>query len=122
MKQHIALTFVLASLSASAFAISPCQEKEQDIQREISRAEIHHNQQRIDGLNKALRQVKTSCNDSKVAADRQQRIAKQKTEIAERRRDLRKAEQKGDAEKIIQHRRKLDKAKQELQALESQEY
>ena len=47
MKHRIALILVLSSLSASAFAISPCQEKEQDIQREISYAEKHHNQHRI---------------------------------------------------------------------------
>ena len=38
MKHRIALLLVLTSLSASAPA-SPCQEKEQDIQREISYAE-----------------------------------------------------------------------------------
>ena len=58
MKHRIALILVLSSLSASAFAISPCQEKEQDIQREISYAEKHHNQHRIDGLKKALSEVK----------------------------------------------------------------
>ena len=57
MKHRIALLLVLTSLSASALAASPCQEKEQDIQREISYAEKHHNQSRIDGLNTALRQV-----------------------------------------------------------------
>ncbi|STS85445.1 Periplasmic protein YqjC [Klebsiella pneumoniae] len=50
MKHRIALLLVLTSLSASALAASPCQEKEQDIQREISYAEKHHNQSRIDGL------------------------------------------------------------------------
>ncbi len=39
MKHRIALLLVLTSLSASAIAASPCQEKEQDIQREISYAE-----------------------------------------------------------------------------------
>lgn len=39
MKYRIALLLALTSLSASAFAASPCQEKEQSIQREISYAE-----------------------------------------------------------------------------------
>lgn len=39
MKHRIALLLVLTSLSASALAASPCQEKEQDIQREISYAD-----------------------------------------------------------------------------------
>ncbi|MGE0968943.1 DUF1090 domain-containing protein [Klebsiella sp. WOUb02] len=122
MKHRIALILVLTSLSSSAFAISPCQEKEQDIQREISYAEKHHNQNRIDGLNKALREVKAHCSDSKLKADHQQKIAKQREEISERQRDLREAEQKGNAEKISKRQHKLDEAQQELKALESREY
>ncbi|MCI1032224.1 uncharacterized protein DUF1090 [Raoultella sp. BIGb0149] len=122
MKHRIALILVLTSLSSSAFAISPCQEKEQDIQREISYAEKHHNQNRIDGLNKALREVQAHCSDSKLKADHQQKIAKQREEINERQRDLREAEQKGDAEKISKRQHKLDEAQQELKALESREY
>ncbi|MDU2189277.1 MAG: DUF883 family protein [Klebsiella pneumoniae] len=80
MKHRIALLLVLTSLSASALAASPCQEKEQDIQREISYAEKHHNQSRIDGLNTALRQVRENCSDSKLKADHQQKIAKQREE------------------------------------------
>ncbi|CAM3457494.1 hypothetical protein SB6411_02524 [Klebsiella spallanzanii] len=122
MKHRIALILVLSSLSASAFAVSPCQEKEQDIQREISYAEKHHNQNRIDGLNRALSEVRANCSDSKLKAEHQQKIAKQQAEIAERQNDLREAEQKGDADKISKRQRKLDEAQQELKALQSREY
>ncbi len=81
MKHRIALLLVLTSLSASALAASPCQEKEQDIQREISYAEKHHNQSRIDGLNTALRQVRENCSDSKLKADHKQKIAKQRKRL-----------------------------------------
>lgn len=40
------------SLSTASFANSLCQEKEQDIQREISYAEKHNNQHRVEGLKK----------------------------------------------------------------------
>ncbi|EKZ6372116.1 TPA: DUF1090 domain-containing protein [Klebsiella aerogenes] len=122
MKYRIALLLALTSLSASAFAASPCQEKEQSIQREISYAEKHHNQHRIDGLNRALQEVRANCNDSKVRAEHQQKIAKQKAEVAERQRDLSEAKQKGDADKISKRERKLDEAQQELKALESRDY
>ena len=74
MKHRIALLLVLTSLSASALAASPCQEKEQDIQREISYAEKHHNQSRIDGLNTALRQVRENCSDSNKLNEAQQEL------------------------------------------------
>ena len=122
MKYRIALILVLTSLSSSAFAISPCQEKEQDIQREISYAEKHHNQNRIDGLNKALREGSANCSDGKLKAEHQQKIAKQREEITERQRDLKEAEQKGDADKISKRQRKLDEAQHELKTLESRDY
>ena len=120
MKHRIALLLALSSLSASAIAASPCQEKEQDIQREISYAEKHHNQSRIDGLNTALR--RENCSDSKLKADHQQKIAKQREEIAERQRDLQEARKKGDADKINKRQHKLNEAQQELKTLESRDY
>ncbi|MEN0613363.1 DUF1090 domain-containing protein [Klebsiella indica] len=122
MKHRVALILVLTSLSTSAFAISPCQEKEQDIQREISYAEKHHNQNRIDGLKRALSEVRANCSDSKLKAEHQRKIAKQQAEIAERQNDLREAKQKGDADKINKRQRKLDEAQRELKTLQSREY
>jgi hypothetical protein len=81
MKYRITLALALFSLSTASFAMSLCQEKEQDIQREISYAEKHNNQHRIDGLKKALSEVKDNCTDSKLRADHQEKIAEQKDEI-----------------------------------------
>jgi chromosome segregation ATPase len=103
-------------------ASSPCQEKEQEIQREISYAEKHNNQSRIDGLNKALHEVRTNCSDSKLRAEHQRKIARQKDEVAERRDDLAKAKQKGDADKISKREHKLKEAETELKALEARDY
>lgn len=122
MKYRITLALALFSLSTASFAMSLCQEKEQDIQREISYAEKHNNQHRIDGLKKALREVKDNCTDSKLRADHQEKIAEQKDEIAERRQDLQEAKEKGDAEKIAKRERKLQEAQDELKALEARDY
>ena len=122
MKFRITLALALFSLSTASFAMSLCQEKEQDIQREISYAEKHNNQHRIDGLKKALSEVKDNCTDSKLRADHQEKIAEQKDEIAERRQDLQEAKEKGDAEKIAKRERKLQEAQDELKALEARDY
>lgn len=122
MKYRIFLALGLVTMSAGAFASTPCQEKEQDIQREIHYAEKHHNQSRIDGLNKALREVKDNCSDSKLRADHQKKIAEQKEEISERRHDLDEAKTKGDADKISKREHKLTEAQQQLKALESRDY
>ena len=122
MKYRIVLALTLACLSASAAATSLCQEKEQDIQREIGYAEKHNNQNRINGLKKALSEVKANCTDSKLRADHQEKITEQKDEIREREQDLRDAKQSGDAEKVAKREHKLQEAKKELNALESRAY
>ena len=122
MNYRIALGLALFSLSTASFASSLFQEKEQDIQREISYAEKHNNQSRINGLNKALSEVKANCSDSKLRADHQRKIAEHKEEVAERRRDLAEAKEKGDADKVAKREQKLQEAQNELKALESRDY
>ena len=115
MKYRIALAVSLFALSAGSYATTLCQEKEQNILKEISYAEKHQNQNRIDGLNKALSEVRANCSDSQLRADHQKKIAKQKDEVAE-------AKQKGDADKIAKRERKLAEAQEELKKLEARDY
>ena len=122
MKFRITLALALLSLSTASFATSLCQEKEQDIQREIGYAEKHNNQHRVEGLKKARSEVKANCSDSQLRADHQKKIAEQKDEIAERRQDLQEAKEKGDAEKIAKREKKLQEAQDELKALEARDY
>lgn len=122
MKYRIALAITLFTLSAGSYANSLCQEKEQDIQKEISYAEKHNNQRRIEGLNKALSEVRANCTDSKLRAEHQKKIAEQKEEVAERQRDLAEAKAKGDADKIDKRERKLAEAQDELKKLEARDY
>ncbi|HDR2158891.1 TPA: DUF1090 domain-containing protein [Enterobacter cancerogenus] len=122
MKYRITLALALLSLSSASFATSLCQEKENDIQREISYAEKHNNQHRINGLKKALSEVKANCSDDELRADHKKKIDKQKDEIAERRHDLEEAKEKGDADKIAKREKKLKEAQEELKALESRDY
>lgn len=122
MKYRIVLALTLATLSASAAATSLCQEKEQDIQREIGYAEKHNNQNRINGLKKALSEVQANCTDSKLRANHQEKIDEQKDEVREREQDLDAAKQTGDEEKVAKREHKLQEAQKELSALESRAY
>ncbi|MEY8711713.1 DUF1090 family protein [Mangrovibacter phragmitis] len=56
-------TFTLLFFSPLIQASTACQDKQQDILREISYAKKHHNQRRIDGLNKALAEVRSRCRE-----------------------------------------------------------
>jgi hypothetical protein len=122
MNYRTVLALALLSLTSATQAASLCGEKEADIQREIGYAEKHHNQQRIDGLNKALKELRANCSDSSLRADRHKKITKQKEEIAERKAELQEARQKGDADKISKREEKLTEAEHELKALEARDY
>ncbi|WP_455426724.1 DUF1090 domain-containing protein [Dryocola sp. LX212] len=122
MNYRTVLAIALLSLTSATQAASLCSEKEADIQREIGYAEKHQNQHRIDGLNKALKEVRANCTDSSLRAEHQKKIDEQKEEIAERKADLQEARQKGDANKITKREEKLSEAEHELKDLEARDY
>jgi len=105
--------------SVSAQAASLCGEKEQDIQRQITYAEQHNNQHRVNGLKTALSELRANCSDSKLIAEHQQKVVKQKAKVARRQAELKEARQKGDSEKIAKREKKLAEAESDLQALEN---
>ncbi|MCQ8232839.1 DUF1090 domain-containing protein [Pectobacterium carotovorum] len=117
----IALSVLLSShaLANTANQVETCQQKAQDIQRQIDEARKHGNQNRISGLEKALDGVKTYCTDTGLAEKRQETIAEKRKDVAERQQELNESRQKGDdAEKILKRERKLAEAEQELRAAE----
>lgn len=122
MNYRTVVAVALLSLASVAQAASLCSEKEADIQREIGYAEKHQNKNRIDGLNKALKEVRANCSDSSLKAEHQKKINKQKEEIAERKADLQEARQKGDIDKISKREHKLYEAEHHLKALEARDY
>lgn len=122
MKHITALTLALFVLVPAAQASTLCGEKEQNIQREINHAEQHNNVHQVEGLKKALGEVKVHCTDSQLIADHQEKITRQKAKVAERQNDLDKARSKGDADKIVKREKKLAEAKSELESLEKRKY
>ena len=122
MKHVTALTLTFFILIPTAQASSLCGEKEQNIQSEINYAEQHNNPHRVEGLKKALSEVKANCTDSKLIAEHQEKITQQKAKIAERQSALDKAHLKGDADKIAKREKKLATAVSELKSLENRKY
>ncbi|BES86322.1 hypothetical protein PEC302107_32400 [Pectobacterium araliae] len=117
----IALSVLLSghALANTASQVETCQQKAQDIQRQIDEARKHGNQNRISGLEKALDGVKTHCTDVGLAEKRQETIAKKRKDVVERQQELNESRQKGDdADKILKRERKLAEAEQELRAAE----
>jgi len=124
MKHQLLLGLALFSLSGSLMAAdSLCQQKEQDIQHEIAMAKQHNNQRRVNGLERALTEVRANCSDNKLKASHQARIKAQREKVAERERELKEERQEGDdKEKIAKRERKLEEARQELKKLQAEPY
>lgn len=107
-----ALFFSAASFAASA--PESCATKQQEIQKQIDEARLHKNQNRVDGLEKALRENKAHCTEAGLKAERQQRIDEKTEKVSEREQELKEAQAKGDHDKIMKKQQKLEEAQSEL--------
>ncbi|WP_112197464.1 DUF1090 domain-containing protein [Rahnella sp. NRRL B-41462] len=117
-----ALTLVPALLFTTATFAAPqpesCVTKQQEIQKQIDEARAHKNQNRVDGLEKALRENKAHCTDAGLKAENQKRVEEKREKVAEREQELKEVQAKGDHEKIIKKQQKLEEAKSELKEAE----
>lgn len=124
MKYQVLLGVALFSLSGSLLAAeSLCEQKEQDIQREIGMAQKHNNERRVNGLERALTEVREDCSDKKLEAAHLERINAQKQKVAEREHALKEErEEDHDRDKIAKRQEKLDEARRELKKLQAEPY
>ncbi|RJT46485.1 DUF1090 domain-containing protein [Rahnella woolbedingensis] len=111
-----ALLFTTVSFAASQ--PESCVTKQNEIQKQIDEARAHKNQNRVDGLEKALRENKAHCTDAGLKAEKQKNIEEKHEKVAEREQELKEAQAKGDHDKVIKKQQKLDEAKSELKEAE----
>lgn len=115
----IALTTLANSY---AYARQTCQEKIQEIQRQLEFAQQHNNQHRVNHLNIALEQTQHHCRDHNLQYEYQKKIEQKQRKVQHVQDELTQAEQKGNKRKIAQKREKLRHAQWELeQARQDQE-
>ena len=114
------LTPALLFTTASFAAPQPesCVTKQHEIQKQIDEARAHKNQNRVDGLEKALRENKAHCTDAGLKAENQKRVEEKREKVAEREQELKEVQANGDHEKIIKKQQKLEEAKSELKEAE----
>ena len=105
---------VLALWAVSAAAAAPpsaaCAAKRAEIEQQIVHAKAHGRSQELKGLQRALKANQSNCTDASLARERDARIGKAQREVAERERELAKAERSGDGKKIERRRAKLEQA------------
>lgn len=121
MKYYSLLAASLLMLAGPALAAeSLCQQKADAIQHEIDLAKKHNNQRRVNGLERALTEAKSSCTDEKLRKAHQEKIAAEREKVKEREHELAEERNKGsDHQKIEKRERKLAEAREALKKQEA---
>ncbi|WP_174848924.1 DUF1090 domain-containing protein [Yersinia artesiana] len=115
------LLLVLPMIAFGSIAqTNECDTKAKEIQQQIDYAKQHGNTRRAAGLETALQQVKNNCTVESLEADRQSKIKEKQHKVAERKEELKEAQQKGDADKITKQQKKLTEAQAELKQAQAQ--
>lgn len=136
MKPHHSILLVLPLLVYSSLSLAApnCAIKEQKLREQLEYATRYGNVHRIEGLNRALANVRTYCYsgyengynryDYAPAArpfefDRQHQIAKKQRKVEKRKQELHEAQLKGKPSKIAKRQRKLAEAEFELKQVQA---
>lgn len=91
-----------------------CAGKKEAIEAQITEAQKTDNVERVQGLEKALLNVKMHCKDNNLEAEYKNNITDKTEKVAERQKDLAEAKLKGDNQKIAEKTAKLNDAEKEL--------
>ncbi|QRY80023.1 DUF1090 domain-containing protein [Pseudomonas sp. PDNC002] len=105
----------LLAADAAGQPLTGCAAKRAAIETQLEQAKAQGNGNRVAGLQTALEKVKTYCTDASLTQERKQNVLDAEKEVAQREKDLRKAMNKGDAEKIEKRKDKLAEARAELE-------
>ncbi|MGE9759787.1 DUF1090 domain-containing protein [Pseudomonas sp. PDM20] len=105
----------LFAADAAKQPLTGCAAKRAAIETQLEQAKTQGNGNRVAGLQTALEKVKTYCTDASLTQERKQNVLDAEKEVAQREKDLRKAMNKGDAEKIEKRKDKLAEARAELE-------
>jgi hypothetical protein len=121
----LVVSTVIAALASSAAvaqqgAGATCADKREAIAADIEAAKAEGQPRRVRGLERALAEVRRNCTDEKLAAEHRQRVRSHEQKVAQRERDLREAQRKGDADKIARREDKLREARAELERVRAQ--
>ena len=117
-KQHLLIAVTLCAMPALASEPleSLCQQKAEEIQRQLEIAEQAQNRGQVAGLTRALQGVQHNCSNEQLLNDAAREVREPTAEVREREAELSEAERSGDAEDVRKRTAKLEEAVEELEA------
>ncbi|MGO2318573.1 MAG: DUF1090 domain-containing protein [Vibrio toranzoniae] len=104
----------LCVLSFHSFAsshcgdLSGCERKSCEIEYQINKAKEYGHQHKVNGLTKALKEVKANCTNDGLKDKIAEKIESSEEDLAEYREDLKEAKQSGKAQKVKKYQRKIE--------------
>ncbi|ARU95334.1 DUF1090 domain-containing protein [Tatumella citrea] len=128
-KTLTALSMTLLSLLAinAASAAETCADKRAAIENQMSYARQHNNSFQLSGLQKALDEVNAHCTPESVRHDARKDIKQAEKKLADKKQDLREAEDdlnqaiaRGNSSKIKKYQEKVAEKKQDIEKLNRQ--
>ncbi|MGQ7247620.1 DUF1090 domain-containing protein [Halomonas sp. V046] len=111
----LTLAIALSSHAVADGDASPCQAKEDDVREQIQHAQDQGNDDRLEGLERALKGIQEGCTLEGLLADAEQEVKDSLAEVQERQDDLEEALENDDVEDIQKRREKLEEATLELE-------
>ncbi|GEN25431.1 hypothetical protein HCU01_33800 [Halomonas cupida] len=91
-----------------------CSAREEEVLHELQSAEKYGNEHRIEGLQRALSNIRAHCTDESLIADAEEAVEESREEVRDRRQDLDEALREGDPDDIAEQREELQEAEDEL--------
>ena len=123
LKQVRSVTFTLLAISSFSFANENCEaligcaEKTCQVEKQIEIAKKNGNDNKVDGLNKALNEIKNHCSDDKIISSLEDDLSKSNDELKEHQEDLKKAQAEEKSDKIEKYNAKIKEDEAEISAL-----
>ncbi|WP_089138520.1 DUF1090 domain-containing protein [Vibrio rumoiensis] len=115
---------LLASLNVSAAQncedLTGCEAKVCHIEKQLEYAKQNNNVNKVQGLTKALNNVKEHCTVGGLKDDLQDEIADIKDDLAEHQDDLKEAMQDQEADKVEKYQQRVAEDQEKLKALQAE--
>ena len=115
--------FAISSLSfgnESCTELKGCAQKTCQVEKQIEIAKKNGNNDKIDGLNKALNEIKNHCSDDKIIAGIEDDLSEANDELKEHQEDLKEAKAEEKSDKVEKYNAKIKEDEAEISALKEE--
>ena len=123
LKQIQFATLSILAISSFAFGnqscveLKGCAEKTCQVEKQIEIAKKNGNDDKVDGLNKALNEIKNHCSDDKIIVEIEDDLSEASDELKEHQDELKEAQAEEKSDKIEKYNAKIKEDEAEISAL-----